>query len=238
MVGCARPLQSAAGAALDGTTTNDKEASVAHDLALERMTGAQAHEPMARAAGASPRRGSSSRQWQQRLGMAAALLLLGAGACAPTSDDSAPATDRNDPVAAASSSQAAERAPSGDTLTVTVYKTPTCGCCRAWVDHLRAQGFRVETVDRDDLTMVKAANGVPGQLQSCHTATVGGYVVEGHVPAGDIRRLLAHGPPVAGLAVPGMPVGSPGMEVPGTPAERYDVVSFDRAGAIRAFASH
>ena len=239
VVGCARRLQSAAGVAFDGATTNDKEASVAHDLTPEHLTGAHAHEPMARAAGASPRRGSSSRRWQQRIGMPAALLLLlSAGACAPTSDDSPPATDRNGPVASASSSQAAKRAPSDGTLRMTVHKTPTCGCCRAWVDHLRAQGFHVETVDRDDLTMVKAANGVPGGLQSCHTATVGGYVVEGHVPAGDIRRLLAERPAVAGIAVPGMPVGSPGMEVPGTPTERYDVVSFDRAGATQVFASH
>ena len=238
VVRCARRPRAAAGAALDVARANDKEASVAHDLAVESMTGTRAHESMVGAEQASRSRGSSSRQWQQRLGTVAVLLLLGAGACAPTADDSAPATSRNGPVAAASSSQPAESAPPSDTLTATVYKTPTCGCCRAWVDHLRAQGFRVETVDRDDLATAKAANGVPGELQSCHTATVGGYVVEGHVPAGDIRRLLAERPALAGIAVPGMPVGSPGMEVPGTPAERYDVVSFDRAGVTRAFASH
>ena len=124
-----------------------------------------------------------------------------------------------------------------ETLLVMVYKTPTCGCCRAWVEHLRNAGFRVETVDRDDLTMVKSATGVPERLASCHTATVGGYVVEGHVPAEDIRRLLRERPTVAGLAVPGMPVGSPGMEVPGRPADRYDVLSFDRAGVTSVFAS-
>ena len=125
-----------------------------------------------------------------------------------------------------------------ETLLVTVYKTPTCGCCRAWVDHLRDAGFRVETVDRDDLTMVNSANGVPERLASCHTATVGGYVVEGHVPAEDIRRLVRERPAVAGLAVPGMRVGSPGMEVAGRPADRYDVLSFDRAGVTSVFASH
>ena len=133
---------------------------------------------------------------------------------------------------------AAQDAIAAETLLVTVYKTPTCGCCRAWVDHLRDSGFRVETVDRVDLTMVKSANGVPERLASCHTATVGGYVVEGHVPAEDIRRLLRERPAVAGLAVPGMPVGSPGMEVPGTRADRYDVLSFDRAGVTSVFASH
>lgn len=124
------------------------------------------------------------------------------------------------------------------TLVATVYKTPTCGCCKAWVDHLTASGFRVTTVDREDLTSVKAEHGVGDHLASCHTALIGGYVVEGHVPAADIKRLLAERPAVAGIAVPGMPVGSPGMEMPGAPADRYDVVSFDRAGATRVFASH
>lgn len=123
-------------------------------------------------------------------------------------------------------------------LAATVYKSPTCGCCAAWVDHLRANGFRVTTVDREDLAPVKAAHGVGEHLASCHTTLVGGYVVEGHVPAADIRRLLRERPAVAGIAVPGMPTGSPGMEVPGARADRYDVVSFDRAGATRVFASH
>lgn len=169
-----------------------------------------------------------------------AAVAFAVAACTPSRDgapgDSTAAASTGTSGASLATSAPVE--PPADTLTVTVYKTPTCGCCRGWVDHLRAQGFRVETVDRDDLTMVKAANGVPGQLESCHTATVGGYVVEGHVPARDIRRLLAERPPVIGLAAPGMPVGSPGMEVPGSPAERYDVVSFDRSGATSVFASH
>ena len=133
---------------------------------------------------------------------------------------------------------AATHAVADSTLVATVYKTPTCGCCRAWVEHLRANGFRVETVDQEDLTPIKAAHGVGEHLASCHTALIGGYVVEGHVPAADVVRLLKERPAVAGIAAPGMPTGSPGMEMPGAPAERYDVVSFDRAGQTKVFAQH
>lgn len=138
---------------------------------------------------------------------------------------------------AASAAGGAEATPQG-ALVATVYKTPTCGCCQAWVDHLEANGFRVATVDREDLTPIKAEHGVGEHLASCHTALIGGYVVEGHVPAADITRLLRERPAVAGIAVPGMPSGSPGMEMPGAPADRYDVVSFERTGATRVFASH
>ncbi|MEJ7810224.1 MAG: DUF411 domain-containing protein [Gemmatimonadaceae bacterium] len=123
-----------------------------------------------------------------------------------------------------------------DTLTVTVYKSPSCGCCKNWVEHMRANGFRVATVDRDEFTDVKREHGVGEALESCHTALVGGYVVEGHVPAADVRRLLLERPAVLGIAAPGMPMGSPGMEGPRT--DRYDVVSFDKSGATKVFASH
>jgi len=116
---------------------------------------------------------------------------------------------------------------------VQVYKTPTCGCCTGWVDHLRDQGFTVEAIDLPDLSAVKARLGVDPDLMSCHTATVDGYVVEGHVPAGTIRRLLAERPEIAGIAVPGMPIGSPGMEGPNP--ESYFVVGFDRSGARVVF---
>ncbi|MBI3114302.1 MAG: DUF411 domain-containing protein [Rhodospirillales bacterium] len=108
---------------------------------------------------------------------------------------------------------------------VMVYKSPSCGCCGGWVDHMRANGFTVAVKERDDLTPVKARLGVPDSLQSCHTAEVGGYVVEGHVPAADIRRLLAERPRARGLAVPGMPAGSPGMEDGGR-KEAYRVILF------------
>ena len=119
---------------------------------------------------------------------------------------------------------------------VTVYKSPTCGCCQNWVDYLRKNGFEVKTVDLEDMSDIKAASGVPRPLQSCHTAVVGGYVVEGHVPVDAIRKLLADEPKLMGIAVPGMPVGSPGMEVPGTPAQPYDVVAWDKTGKTSVFA--
>ena len=142
------------------------------------------------------------------------------------------------PPAASAGAAAATAGLPDSALVATVYKTPTCGCCKAWVDHLQASGFRVTTLDREDLAPIKAEHGVREHLASCHTAIIGGYVVEGHVPAADITRLLAERPAVAGIAVPGMPVGSPGMEMPGAPADRYEVVSFDRAGATRVFATH
>ena len=94
---------------------------------------------------------------------------------------------------------------------IKVYKTATCGCCKAWVQHLRDNGFRVETVDMPDLSLIKQKYGVKPALQACHTAVVDGYVVEGHVPADVILKLLKDHPAVAGVAVPGMPGGSPGM---------------------------
>lgn len=121
---------------------------------------------------------------------------------------------------------------------VDVYKSPTCGCCSKWVDHLREEGFEVRTTDTSDLAEFKASHGVPRQLESCHTALVGGYVLEGHVPAADVKRLLQERPAVAGLAVGGMPIGSPGMEVPGSATQPYDVIAFRNNGATEVFASH
>lgn len=113
---------------------------------------------------------------------------------------------------------------------MTVHKSPTCGCCVEWVEHMRKNGYAVTTVDAADLAPLKKKLGVPAELQSCHTATVDRYVIEGHVPADLVDRLLRERPPVLGLAVPGMPIGSPGMEVPGRAAERYQIVAFDREG--------
>ncbi len=120
---------------------------------------------------------------------------------------------------------------------VVVYKTPTCGCCSKWVAHLRAAGFKVRTTDLEDLGAIRRDWKVPPKLASCHTARVGRYVIEGHVPATDIRRLLAAQPRVDGLSVPGMPIGSPGMEQ-GNVVEPYDVLSFNAAGETAVFASH
>jgi len=121
---------------------------------------------------------------------------------------------------------------------ILVHKDASCRCCEKWVSHLRGNGFRPTVRDEADMDAIKKTLGVPSALQSCHTAVVGGYLVEGHVPAADIRRLLATRPKVVGLAVPGMVTGSPGMEVPGRPAERYDVLTFDATGRTRRFSSH
>lgn len=119
---------------------------------------------------------------------------------------------------------------------MTVYKSPWCGCCGAWVEHLQANGFSVAVKEQEDLDPVKRAFGVPEPLQSCHTAVIEGYVIEGHVPAADVRRLLAERPQARGLAVPGMPVGSPGMEQGGR-RDRYEVILFGD-GAPRVYSRY
>jgi hypothetical protein len=122
---------------------------------------------------------------------------------------------------------------------VAIYKTPTCGCCSLWVKHLQQHGFTTKVTDMDSVDDVKNTNGVPRQARSCHTAIVDGYVVEGHVPAADIQRLLKERPRgVIGLAVPGMPIGSPGMEVQGMSAQQYNVLAFDKSGQTTLFAKH
>jgi hypothetical protein len=131
------------------------------------------------------------------------------------------------------------RADAAKPTRLVVYKDPDCGCCKAWVAHLRANGLAPEAKDRTDMDALKDSLGVPAALRSCHTAVAGRYVIEGHVPAADIKRLLATAPKqVAGLAVPGMPTGSPGMEMPGQPAERYDVIAYAANGSTHVFASH
>lgn len=116
---------------------------------------------------------------------------------------------------------------------MTVYRSPTCGCCGKWIEHIKAQGFKVEDIQSGDMDQVKDRLGVPEPLRSCHTASVGGYVVEGHVPAADILDLLKQKPKDAtGLAVPGMPAGTPGMEMGGR-KDPYDVVEFDKQGKTR-----
>lgn len=109
-----------------------------------------------------------------------------------------------------------------------LFKTPTCGCCSLYVAYLGREGLSVTVTDMPDLTAIKRAAGVPRELESCHTMQLGNYVIEGHVPVAAIRRLLTEAPRVRGLAVPGMPVGSPGMEGPNP--ERYDVIAFDASG--------
>ncbi|MFW5680687.1 MAG: DUF411 domain-containing protein [Pseudomonadota bacterium] len=122
---------------------------------------------------------------------------------------------------------------------MTVFKSASCGCCGLWIDHLAAHGFEVEAHDTEAMHRVKELAGVPPALGSCHTAMIDGYVIEGHVPAAEIRRLLDERPAgVAGLSVPGMPQGSPGMPAPAAMAERYDVVVFggDATGRFATYA--
>ena len=120
--------------------------------------------------------------------------------------------------------------------TITVYKSPTCGCCTKWVSHLQESGFDVETTDLTDLRLIKSMSGIKPEQASCHTATVGGYVIEGHVPAADIKRLLAERPDARGLTVPGMPKGSPGMEAP--QPDHYQVLLLGNDGSTAVFAEH
>lgn len=120
---------------------------------------------------------------------------------------------------------------------MSVYKTPTCGCCGKWVEKMQASGFNTTVTNLDDVGPIRAKNGLPPRLASCHTTLVGGYVIEGHVPAEDIKRLLRERPAgIAGLSAPGMPAGSPGMDVPNSPP--YEVLAFDKAGKTRVFATH
>lgn len=117
---------------------------------------------------------------------------------------------------------------------VVVYKSPTCGCCVEWIEHMEDAGFSVEVQNRRDLVPIKREFGIPGRMQSCHTARVGGYLVEGHVPADLVTRMLDEKPYIKGLAVPGMPMGSPGME--GPRKDPYDVIAIGNDGRLQVFA--
>jgi hypothetical protein len=121
-------------------------------------------------------------------------------------------------------------------LNISVYKNQYCGCCHEWIKHLQKNGFNVSTNDVPDTTPVRAKLGMPAELGSCHTAVIGGYVIEGHVPAADIQRLLKEKPKAVGLAVPGMPAGSPGMESPNP--EPYNTLLVLKDGSTRVFAKH
>lgn len=122
---------------------------------------------------------------------------------------------------------------------VVVYKTPYCGCCKGWITHMTRAGFKVSVEEVEDLNPIRDRHGVPFKLSSCHTALAGGYVLEGHVPPGDVVRLLKKRPKALGLTVPGMPIGSPGMESPSGETERYaTLLLLDRNGRTQVFAQH
>lgn len=126
------------------------------------------------------------------------------------------------------------RAPAPAAPIMTVYKSASCGCCSKWIDHVRAAGFSVTAYDTDDLVSVMTSMGVPPPLASCHTAKVGNYVIEGHVPADLIKKLIADHPAILGIAVPGMVTGSPGMEGPNP--QHYNVIAWDRSGKTTVYA--
>lgn len=173
-----------------------------------------------------------------------AALLLGAGAlaisaCSATT--SSPAADADAQPAAAQASTTAPAqspvAPAGSGLLV-VHKNPSCGCCVVWIEHMRQAGFAVEVRDHDDMGPIKQRAGVPYAKGSCHTAEIDGYFIEGHVPAGDVKRLLAERPDARGLTVPGMPAGSPGMEVPDGTVHPYAVELVHRDGSTTEYARY
>ena len=120
---------------------------------------------------------------------------------------------------------------------VQVFKSPSCGCCGSWVEHMRTAGFTVKVTEVNDTTAARKRLGLPDRYASCHTATVGGYVLEGHVPAAEVKRLLASKPKAFGLAVPGMPPSAPGMDVPGR-KDPYEVLLVDTSGQSTVFANY
>jgi len=117
---------------------------------------------------------------------------------------------------------------------VTVYRSPACGCCKKWIAHMEKQGFIIKDIPSDDMDSIKQKFGISAPLQSCHTAVVDGYAVEGHVPAGDVKKLLKTRPQAAGLTAPGMPTGSPGMEV-GDLKGNFSILLFDKEGNAEKF---
>jgi len=124
-----------------------------------------------------------------------------------------------------------------ETIDMTVYRSPTCSCCKRWVSHVEQNGFKVKDIVTDGVQAIKDQNGITPAIASCHTALVGGYAIEGHVPASDIKALLQNKPKVAGISVPGMPVGTPGMEMGGK-KDAYDVISFDKEQKTQVFKSY
>ena len=172
-----------------------------------------------------------------RLPLVAALaLLLGCSAPGPAGSAASAAVEGASAPALATAT--ADAHPGSALPLVTVRKHPTCGCCSVWIDHLGEAGFPVAAHDVEDMAAVKDAAGVPQAMASCHTAEVAGYFIEGHVPAGDIARLLRERPAARGLAVPGMPLGSPGMEHPQGIVQPYAVMLVLADGSSREFSRH
>ena len=164
---------------------------------------------------------------------AVALVITASTACTRSPQSPDPATNQRSLLGAVP-----VPAVQGQWPVMVVTKNASCGCCGAWVERMRANGFRVEVHDVDNLDLIKTRLGIPAGKGSCHTAEIGGYFVEGHVPAADIKRLLAERPAAKGLVLPGMPLGSPGMEVPDGSAQPYTVELIGQQGEATTFAQH
>lgn len=174
-----------------------------------------------------------------RIALTTAALLL--AACSATHSPPAAATDATGQQAsAARAAPAPLQSPAADPVTgvMVVHKNANCGCCVVWIEHMRKAGFAVEVHDHDDMGPIKARNGVPYAKGSCHTAEIDGYFVEGHVPPEDVKRLLAERPDARGITVPGMPAGSPGMEMPDGTVHPYSVELVHHDGSTTEYARH
>ena len=166
-----------------------------------------------------------------------AVVFATVSACAQAAEPPA-AAQATAPVAAAAATPAAPLDAEGTLPLLVVHKSPACGCCGLWVEHMQQAGFPVEVRDTNELGAVKERLGVPYGKGSCHTAEVAGYVIEGHVPADDVKRLLAERPDAKGLVLPGMPLGSPGMETPDGRTDSYTVELIANDGTTSAVARH
>jgi hypothetical protein len=177
-----------------------------------------------------------------KINLTAVLVSVAVAACAqsgtpPSTSTQPQAADTSVASQAATESQDAA-AMAADPRLVVVHKNESCGCCKLWVEHLKQNGFHVNVHDVSNLGPIKERVGIPYGQGSCHTAQIGGYFVEGHVPASDIQRLLTERPDAKGLTVPGMPAGSPGMETPSGEVQPYDVLLVGRDGSTTVFAHH
>jgi hypothetical protein len=173
------------------------------------------------------------------MGLGALMTALAVAACSGA--DGAANDTASGSAAAPGDPQSARVAASDGTATaatadtIEVWKDPNCGCCKNWIEHMRKHGFTVIAHDTEDMTPVKQAHGIGADLVSCHTGMIHGYAIEGHVPADLVRKMLNEKPKIAGLAVPGMPMGSPGLE--GGMKDKYDVIAFTSDGQRSVYAS-
>ncbi|MGV2827317.1 DUF411 domain-containing protein [Myxosarcina sp. GI1(2024)] len=168
------------------------------------------------------------------IAVAGALGTVSSSAQSDASNYSSKLSNRDRGVALASVWEGETEPDYAGTLEMAVYRSPNCGCCRVWIEHAKQHGFQVTDIKTQNMEALKQKYGVPPELASCHTTIIDGYVMEGHIPADDIKRFLASKPDAAGLAVPGMPLGSPGMEA-GDRKQPFQVLSFNDRGKVKVF---